>query len=228
MEAELRDEDGPAEAPIAVVKETLHDQVAGRVRDLIIEGHLEPGSRIDEAGLVDRLGVSRTPFREALRTLAAEGLVVIRPSRGSVVRKLGPRDVHAMLEVLAHLEVLAARLACERASGEGVAALVALHGRMLDLYERRDRLPYFKLNQAFHSGLVALTGNETLAEVHGGIQARLKRIRFLGNDEPARWADAVAEHEEMALALAARDGDALSEVMRRHLENTWERVRDTL
>ena len=65
-------------------------------------------------------------------------------------------------------------------------------------------------------------------EVQGGIQARLKRIRFVGNDEPARWADAVAEHEEMATALAARDGNALAEVMRRHLENTWGRVKDTV
>ena len=220
--------DDPAGGSIAVVKETLHDQVAGRVRDLIIEGRLEPGSRIDEAVLVERLGVSRTPFREALRTLAAEGLVVIRPSRGAVVRKLGPPDVRSMLEVLAHLEWLAARLACERGSEQGVATLLALHERMLGLYERRDRLPYFKLNQDFHTGVVALSANATLVEVHGGIQARLKRIRFVGNDEPARWADAVAEHEEMAAALSARDADALADAMRRHLENTWDRVKDTI
>ena len=222
------DEDDPNGGSIAVVKETLHDQVAGRMRDLVIEGRLEPGSRIDEARLLASLGVSRTPFREALRTLAAEGLVVIRPSRGAVVRKLSPADVHSMLEVLAHLEWLAARLACERASDEDVAALVALHVRMLELYERRDRLPYFKLNQEFHTRLVALSGNDTLVEVQGSIQARLKRIRFIGNNEPARWADAVAEHEEMAAALAARDGEVLAEVMRRHLENTWARVRNTI
>ena len=223
----MRDDDSD-ERSIAVIKETLHDQVAGRVRDLIIEGRLEPGSRIDEARLVERLGVSRTPFREALRTLAAEGLVVIRPSRGSVVRKLSPGDVRSMLEVLAHLERLAARLTCERASDEEVAALLALHGRMMALYRRRDRLPYFKLNQAFHTRLAALSGNDTLVEMQGSIQARLKRIRFVGNDEPSRWADAVAEHEEMAAALAPRDGDALAEIMDRHLRNTWARVEDSL
>lgn len=224
----MQEEDGLAEGSIAVVKETLHDQVANRIRDLIIEGRLEPGSRIDEASLLASLGVSRTPFREALRTLAAEGLVVVRPSRGALVRKLSPADVHSMLEVLAHLEWLAARLACERASDEDIAALGELHRRMLGLYERRDRLPYFKLNQEFHTRLVGLSANGTLVEVQGGIQARLKRIRFIGNNEPSRWAEAVAEHEEMAAALAARDGDALAEVMRRHLENTWTRVKDTI
>ena len=213
---------------IAVVKETLHDQVAGRIRDLIIEGALEPGSRIDETRLVERLGVSRTPFREALRTLAAEGLVVIRPSRGSVVRKLDAGEVFSMLEVLGHLERLGAGLACERAENAEVAALIALHERMMRLYEARDRLPYFKLNQEFHSRLAALSGNDTLSEVQGLIQARLKRIRFIGNDEPGRWACAVAEHEEMAAALAARDGERLGEVMAWHLANTWERVRDSL
>ncbi len=217
--------DGPS---IAVVKATLHDQVAGRVRDLITEGALEPGARIDETRLVERLGVSRTPFREALRTLAAEGLVVIRPSKGSVVRKWEPGEVLSMLEVLGHLERLAARLACERAPDAEIEALLALHERMMALYEARDRLPCFKLNQAFHSGLAAASGNGTLREVQGSIQARLKRIRFIGNDEPSRWACAVAEHEEMARALRARDGERLGEAMARHLTNTWERVRGSL
>ena len=88
------------DSSIAITNRSLHDQVANRVRDLIIDGTLEPGSRIDEAHLIEELGVSRTPFREALRTLAAEGLVIVRPSKGSVVRKLTPKDVFSMLEVL--------------------------------------------------------------------------------------------------------------------------------
>ena len=83
---------------LAITNRSLHDQVVSKVRDLIIEGTLEPGSRIDEARLIDELGVSRTPFREALRTLAAEGLVIVRPSKGSIVRKLTPDDVFSMLE----------------------------------------------------------------------------------------------------------------------------------
>ncbi|WP_218961095.1 GntR family transcriptional regulator [Ruegeria sediminis] len=212
--------------PIAIQKETLHDQVANRIRDLIIEGYLEPGSRIDETKLVQQLGVSRTPFREALRTLAAEGLIVIRPSKGSIVRKLTREDVYSMLEVLAHLERLSGELACQRASDEEIDDLLKLHGEMLVLYEKRDRLPYYKLNQEFHSRLSELSGNETLLRHQGMIQAQLKRIRFIGNRKPEYWAKAVSEHNEMADALKARDGARLGEVMSRHLMNTWDRVKD--
>lgn len=220
---------GGAEAgPVAIQKLTLHDQVANRIRDLIIEGYLEPGSRIDETRLIEQLEVSRTPFREALRTLAAEGLVIIRPSRGVVVRKLTAQDVFSMLEVLAHLEKLAGTLACMRASDDEIAAIIALHNKMLDLYEQRERLAYYKLNQAFHSRLSELSGNETLQDMQRNIQARLKRIRFIGNRTPPHWAAAVAEHEEMAHALSRRDGDVLGEVMARHLMNTWDRVKDSI
>lgn len=214
--------------PLAIRKETLHDQVASRVRDMIIEGVLEPGSRIDETTLVRQLGVSRTPFRESLRTLAAEGLVVIRPSRGSQVRKLSPSEVQSMLEVLAHLEALVGRLACERASDEDIDGMQDLHRRMLTYYRSRERLPYYKLNQEFHSRLAALSGNATLIEMQSNIQARLKRIRFIGNSTPDHWADAVSEHEEMVAALKARDAPRLAEIMDRHLANTWTRVQDSI
>jgi DNA-binding GntR family transcriptional regulator len=207
-----------------IEKASLHDQVATRIRDMIVEGVLAPGSRIDEAALVDRLGVSRTPFREALRTLAAEGLVEIRPTRGSIVRKLSREDVHAMLEVLAQLERLAAELACARASDAEIANILDMHARMLDCYQRRDRMPYFKLNQDIHKGIVEAAHNPVLREMHGKLHAHLKRIRFIGNETPDYWAAAVAEHEEMAQALRRRDAAALGEVAARHILNTWQRV----
>jgi DNA-binding GntR family transcriptional regulator len=202
--------------------------VANQVRDLIIEGHLEPGSRIDETDLVEQLGVSRTPFREALRTLAAEGLVVIRPSKGTTVRKLSPDEVFAMLEVLAEIERLAGRLACERADEQEVGMLLDIHERMMALYARRDRMPYYKLNQLFHTTLAAASRNPTLIEVQGNIQARLKRIRFVGNQNESAWADAVADHEEMAAALRAGDGQRLGDMMALHLMRTWDRVRNSI
>jgi DNA-binding GntR family transcriptional regulator len=213
-------------APIE--KQTLHDQVANQVRDLIIEGHLEPGSRIDETDLVEQLGVSRTPFREALRTLAAEGLVVIRPSRGTTVRKLSPEDVFSMLEVLAEIERLGGRLACARASDAEIAELLDIHRRMMALYARRDRLPYYKLNQLFHTRVAAASLNPTLIEVQANIQARLKRIRFVGNRNEEAWADAVADHEEMAAALRAGDGERLGDMLALHLMRTWDRVKDSI
>lgn len=213
---------------LAITNRSLHDQVVSRVRDLIIEGVLEPGSRIEEASLIDELGVSRTPFREALRTLAAEGLVIVRPSKGSVVRKLTPEDVFAMLEVLGHLEQLAGELACARASDDEIAGLVDLHNRMLVHYRARDRMPYYKLNQEFHSRLTELSKNDILQEMQRNLQARLKRIRYIGNQRPEFWAGAVEDHEAMVSALKARDGKRLGQEMARHIANTWERVKDSI
>ncbi|MEY8880264.1 GntR family transcriptional regulator [Donghicola sp. XS_ASV15] len=215
-------------ASIAITNRSLHDQVVSRVRDLIIEGTLEPGSRIDEAHLIEELGVSRTPFREALRTLAAEGLVIVRPSKGSIVRKLTPEDVFSMLEVLGNLERLAGELACERASDQEIAALIDLHNSMMECYRTRERMPYYKMNQEFHSRLAELSKNETLQEMQANIQARLKRIRYIGNQEPDSWAGAVADHEEMVRALKNRDGKRLGDAMAGHLGKTWERVKDSI
>ncbi len=213
---------------VPVSRRTLHDELVGRIRDLIIEGHLAPESRIHEGQLGQALGVSRTPLREALKFLASEGLIELVPGRGAVVRRLTPRDVRDMLDVLAALETTAARLACRRASDAEIAALRRLHDEMMTYYETRTRLEYFKRNQAFHAGLATLSGNAFLAATHEGIQSRLRRIRFVGSDAPDKWAGAVAEHEEMVQALEARDADRLAAVIARHLEATWIRVQDVI
>ncbi|ETA51173.2 GntR family transcriptional regulator [Ponticoccus alexandrii] len=211
--------------PLAIERLSLHDQIANRIRDMIIEGYLEPGARIDEVGLAEKLGVSRTPFREALRTLAAEGLIVTRRSKGSLVRKFSAEDVRQMLEVLGHIELLAGQLVCERASEDQVADLLALHAQILDRWKARDRMAYYKLNQEFHSFLGQSSGNAVLAETQLNLQARLKRVRFMGNRDPEDWDRAVNEHETMAEALRARDGARLGQAMKQHLDATWERVR---
>lgn len=218
----------PANSSIAITKVSLHDEVANRVRDLIIEGVLEPGSRIDESRLIQQLGVSRTPFREALRTLAAEGLVIVRPSKGSLVRRLTPEDVFSMLEVLAQLERLAGELACQRATDAEITDLVDLHNRMLGYYAARKRMPYYKLNQEFHARLCALSNNATLIELQANLQARLKRIRYIGNEQPENWAGAVSDHEKMVAALKERDGRRLGKMMAEHLQNTWDRVKNSV
>ena len=215
-------------SPLSITNRSLHDQVVSRVRDLIIEGVLEPGSRIDEAGLIEELGDSRTPFREALRTLAAEGLVIVRPSKGSIVRKWTSKEVSSMLEVLGNLEQLAGELACTRASDAEIALLIDLHNRMLEHYRAGDRMPYYKLNQEFHSRLTALSKNETLEEMQRILQARLKRIRYIGNQRPEYWAGAVEDHESMVAALRKGDGKQLGEAMARHIRNTWERVKESI
>ncbi|SEP49123.1 DNA-binding transcriptional regulator, GntR family [Methylobacterium sp. ap11] len=213
---------------VPVSRRTLHDDLVGQIRDLIIEGELAPETRIHEGQLGQALGVSRTPLREALKFLASEGLIELVPGRGAVVRRLTPRDVRDMMDVLAALETTAARLACRRATEAEIAALRRLHDEMMAFYASRQRLEYYKRNQAIHAAIAALSGNAFLAATHEGIQSRLRRIRFVGNEEPRKWAGAVAEHEEMIAALEARDADRLAEVIARHLDATWDRVQDVL
>ena len=168
---------------------------------MIIEGQLEPGARIHEGQLGQALGVSRTPLREALKFVASEGLIDLVPGRGGVVRQLTPRDVRNMLDVLIALETLAGRLACRNAATAQIGEVRALHDRMMGFYAERNRLEYYKLNQAIHTAITALSGNDFLASTHDAIQSRLKRIRFIGNEAPANWEGAVREHEEMIGAL---------------------------
>ena len=136
-----------------LARRTLHDEVVGRVRDMIIEGTLAPGQRVHEGQL-----------------------------------------------------------------GEA----------MMVFYEKRQRLDYYKYNQLIHSAIVEKSGNAFLATTHSAAQSRLKRIRFLGNAAPEKWRGAVAEHETMMDALRRRDGEALAAVLARHLDETCDRVKDSL
>jgi DNA-binding GntR family transcriptional regulator len=207
---------------------SLHEAVTARLRDLIVEGELPEGSRIVERELCDQLGVSRTPLREAFKVLAVEGLVEILPNRGAVVSRLGPREARDMLAVIARLEAFAAELACAHATDEEIAELVALHQRMVDCYRQRERLEHFHLNQEIHVRIVRLSRNEALRSAHASLHARMKRIRFRGNDIPRNWADSINDHEELIQAIVKRDGPKASAVLQRHLEASWLRLADSL
>lgn len=211
-----------AEAPIARV--SLHDAIVNRLRDMIIEGVLEPGARIHETQIGAQLGVSRTPLREAIKFLASEGLIDLIPSRGAFVRKFTKKDVRDMMLVLKTLECLAAKLACANATDDEIRKIRVLHNSMMAHYRARRRLEYYKDNQSIHTELVRLCGNATLEYCHGTIQNRLKRIRFIGHEGETNWSKAVEEHEEIIDALEHRDEERLAAVVDRHLSEAWERV----
>ncbi|MCQ4160314.1 GntR family transcriptional regulator [Roseomonas sp. GC11] len=222
----VRSEEMEGAGPI--IRRPLQEEVAARLRDLITQGIIPAGARINEVALGTQLGVSRTPLREAVRMLAGEGLVELVPARGAVVRRMSAKDMADSLAVLKALESLAARLACAEGTAEGIARVATLHAAMMERYAARDRLAYFKLNQAIHSAIVALGGNATLAWAHEAVQSRMKHIRFIGNAGEEKWAGAVAEHAAMIAALQARDGEELARVLCLHLDRTMERVRDVL
>lgn len=207
---------------------SLHETVTSRLRDLIVEGQLQEGSRIIERELCDQLQVSRTPLREAFKVLAAEGLVEILPNRGAVVSRLGLREARAMLAVIARLEAFAGELACVNATDGELATLQVMHERMMAHYRRRERLEYFHLNQDIHLEIVRLAGNDILRAMHARLHARMKRSRFRGNDIPENWARAVADHEELIAALLRRDAPATNAVLQRHLDESWIRLANSL
>jgi DNA-binding GntR family transcriptional regulator len=213
---------------VPLQRRSLHDELVERIRDMIIEGQLAPGTRIHEGQLGKALGVSRTPLREALKFLASEGLVDLVPGRGGIVCRLTPKDVRDLLDVLTAIESLAGRLACRNATDAQIADVRRVHDEMMALYAARNRPEYYRRNQAIHSAFAQLSDNAVLLSTHQTIQARLKRIRFIGNEDPAVWASAVREHEEMIAALEARDEARLAAVIGSHLERTLARVVDKL
>lgn len=211
---------------VPIQQRTLHDEVAMRIRDMIVEGRLDPGSRINEVQLGKSLGVSRTPLREALKTLASEGLVDLVRNKGAIIRKFALVETIDMMRALGAIEQTCARMACEIASDQEIAHFRATHDEMVADYEARNRLAYFKLNQQLHQLLVDMSHNETLARFHRTVQERLRRVRFIGNDKPKIWTEAVRQHTEITAALEARDKERLHLVLERHLDLTLSRLQE--
>lgn len=199
----------------------LTQQVAARIRDMIIQDQLLPGEWIREQAIADKLSVSRTPLREALKLLELEGLIQLLPNRGAVVTELTIEEVKEKLEVLAVLESLAGKLACRNATDSELAEIRALHYEMLACFSRENRLEYFKLNQRIHFEIVAASGNKTLIDTHARINAQLYRVRFQSNLQNELWGTAVDEHEEMLSALEARNSEALGRCLLNHLGQTF-------
>jgi len=197
----------------------LHEEAADRLRDMIVEGELAPGERVREQAVCDRLGLSRTPLREAMKMLATEGLVILQPNRGATVSDPSPADIADTFKVIGALEALAGELACERVKENDIAEIRVLHYQMALHQTRGELREYFRLNQRIHETLVELSGNEVLIETHRRLGGRIRRQRFVANRSGDRWEQAMQEHEQMLEALAARDGKCLAEVLRRHLDN---------
>lgn len=203
----------------ATDKTSLHLKVADILRDKITYGELAPGMRLTERVLCDELKVSRTPLREALKTLASEGLVELLQNRGAMVKPMTLADTAQTFEVLSVLEGLAGELACARADEAAISGLRELHERMRACYKAGDREAYFELNQTIHARLFLLSDNPVLASTHDKLNLRLRRARYFANDSPSRWDKAMEEHEQIIEALEARNGKRLRALMEEHLRN---------
>ena len=214
----------PAEAPPRL----LHETVIDRLRDMIVHGELEAGTKLNERVLCEALGTSRTPLREALKYLASEGLVRLLPNRGAIVAPLEPERVKHTFAVMGALEALAGELACRNASDEAINEIRGLHYQMLAHHARGELADYFRCNQEIHAKLVEASGNAPLAEIYRSLNANVRRARYMANYSRERWDEAVEEHEEMLRALVKRDGAALQRILREHLANKLVLVMEAL
>lgn len=209
---------------IEISRLALHDQVASRLRTMLIEGHIAPGAKLNERELCEQLRVSRTPLREAIKLLAAEGLVDLLPNRGAVAVKLTEADVVNTFELLSMLEAMSGELAAQRITDAELAELRALHYEMMACFSRRDLSGYYRINARIHAAINEAAKNPVLASTYRSTNARVQSLRFRTNQNETKWADAVAEHERMIEALSARDPAAMRQVLIEHLN----RKRDTV
>lgn len=200
---------------------SLHGEILVRLRDYIVEGNLADGARVPERQLCEMFGVSRTPLREALKVLASEGVVDLLPNRGARVRTLSARDIRELFDLMAGLEALAGRLACESITDDEIAEIERTHHQMYGFYLRRDMHGYFAANQAIHRQIVSAARNQALAVAYDSYTARIRRVRFGANLAPKRdrWGEAMREHESMLDALRRRAGAELSDILFLHLRN---------
>jgi DNA-binding GntR family transcriptional regulator len=209
---------------ISIPRQVLHQEVAVRLRQRIVEGHLAPGAKLNERELSESLHVSRTPLREAIKMLAAEGLVELLHNRGAVVAQMSQQDVADTFEVIAGLEGQSGALAAQRITDDELAEIRALHYEMLAAYTRRDLPTYYSINAQIHTLINAAARNPVLTQTWRTVNARLQAMRFRSNVDEAKWKRAVKEHERMVELLAQRDANALRELMAQHLEHKRDAV----
>lgn len=203
--------------PDPIGRTALAVEITNRLRQMILEGQLDPGEKINEKRLTEQFGVSRTPLREALKVLASEGLLSLIPHRGAVITRQSEAELDEVFRVLAALEGLAGELAAEQAEDRTLQEIVHLTNDLRRSFEQADRPTYFRINQAIHNAILAATGNDTLMRSHELLAFRVQRARYQANLTPDRWRAAVEEHEAIAEALLARNAERCSKLMRDHL-----------
>ncbi len=195
----------------------LSIQVSKKIEDDIIFGHFRPGTKLDEAELCERYGASRTPIREALKLLAAEGLVEIRPRRGAIVPTVNPMMLCEMFEVMAELEGMCGRLAARRIQDDEKKALLALHESCEEYLALNDSENYYEMNRLFHFQIYKASHNQFLIEQASSLHKRLHPYRRLQLRVNNRMNHSFNEHEQVVKAILAGDELQAELLLRGHV-----------
>ena len=207
-----------AAPPLA--RRALYEDVAERLRTQIFERQLEPGAWIDEMKLSADYGISRTPLREALKVLAVEGLVTMKPRRGAYVAEMSRDDVAQIYHLLALLESDAAGEVARRASDEQLSRLQALHDQLERQVRQRDA--FFATNERFHMALLEIAGNRWRTQIVTDLLKVMKLIRHYSLFKQGRMADSLGEHRLLMDALKRRNAARATALMKAHFESGLE------
>lgn len=205
---------------ISLAPRALYEEVAELLRQRIFRRELEPGSWIDEVKLAQEYGISRTPLREALKVLAAEGLVTMKVRRGAYVTEVSEQDLAEVYHLLALLESDAAAVVAERASEAQLQELQALHRELAGAVKERER--FFALNERFHMRLLEIAGNRWRNQMVADLRKVMKLHRHNSLLKSGRIGESLAEHAAVVQALIQRDPQAAMRRMQEHFRNGLE------
>lgn len=200
-----------------IARSALYQEVAERLRERIFAHELLPGAWVDEQALAESFGISRTPMREALKVLAAEGLVTLRPRRGCYVTEVSEQDLDEIFPVLALLEGRSAFEAAAKAGAADLRRLEAIHDRLEKSAAAGDVERFFDANQAFHQALQDLAGNRWLNQAIDDLRKVLKLVRRHSLRVEGRMAESLEEHRAVMGAIRFQDPAAAERAMHAHL-----------
>jgi DNA-binding GntR family transcriptional regulator len=206
----------------------LHEQAAMRIKLLIIKGALKPGQVLSEVELAEQLGISRTPLREALKLLGAQGLLELRQNRSARVAPMRADDIEQLFEAMAGIEEFAADLAARRMHKREFRRLAALQEQIEKHHGSRNLDSYFFSNQQIHLLIVEAARNGPLQEAHALLFGRAERARYFALSRSDRWDESLAEHRELAQALEAGDGGRAARLIGDHVRRTGHVMKELL
>lgn len=211
-----------------ISRRSLHGELVDLLHDMVLNNELRPGDKINEQALCSRFGVSRTPLREALKVLASGGLVILEPNRGARVARISPEEVDHLFPIMGALEALSGELACKNISDAAIARIRKMHDQMVRHYEKKEPAPYLKLNRQIHEAILDAANNPELTQLFNTVMVRTHAVRFTARKSPARWNEAVEDHEKIMDALEKRDGPRLGQLLKEHLYHKASMVHESL
>jgi len=206
----------------------LRDVVFTTLRQAILRGELKPGERLMEIQLAKKLGVSRTPIREAIRKLELEGLVLTIPRRGAEVAEITEKNMQDVLEVRKSLEALATELACERITGKDIEELKKKNVEFKESLSTKDVTKIAEADVGFHDIIFEATDNQRLIQLLSNLREQMYRFRVEYLKNESWYPQLITEHEALIHHLESRQKDEAMQIMSKHIDNQAEVVRDVI